>query len=144
LARLAPQYLLLAALGRIAFALAIQAFWGVLIPVVIVEGHGLGASLARAWRLLSGNRWRFVALFALISVIEILPRIIAEALLFPMATALRLQVRPETYLRFVLEVAGALGALVTAVWCVMIAVAYLELRRGREGVAAEDVADIFA
>jgi hypothetical protein len=41
-------------------------------------------------------------------------------------------------------VSGTLGLFVTSTWQVMTAVAYLELRRTKEGVALGDVAEIFA
>jgi hypothetical protein len=131
-------------LGELIVALAVAGGWGIIVPVVVAEGGGPFGSMARAWRLLSGNRWRLVALYAVVIVIGALPSTIATVLVVPISETLHLAGKASSYFRTEIQVAGALGLIVTAVWRVMVGVAYLELRRVKEGVSESDIAEIFA
>ena len=130
--------------GRTIYALAIAGGWGVLIPVVLAEKEGLGPSLARAWRLLSGDRWRFVALYVIASVVGFAPTMIADVIMVPIALGMHATHRLGDYFRVQMAVVGALSVVVNAAFQVMVAVAYLELRRVREGVGVEEASEIFA
>ena len=130
--------------GRTIYALAIAAGWGVLIPVVLAEKQGLGPSLARAWQLLSGDRWRFLALYVVASVVGFMPAMIASVIMVPIALGMHVTHGLADYFRVELGVTGALSVVVNATFQVMVAVAYLELRRAREGVGVEEASEIFA
>ncbi|HWF00541.1 MAG TPA: hypothetical protein VG248_12145, partial [Caulobacteraceae bacterium] len=130
--------------GRTTYALAIAAGWGVLIPVVLVEKEGLGPALARAWRLLSGDRWRFLALYVVFSVVSLVPTMIADVIMVPIALGMHATHRLADYFRVQMAVVGALSVVVNAAFQVMVAIAYLELRRAREGVSVEEASEIFA
>jgi hypothetical protein len=131
-------------LGEVAFALAVIGAWGVLVPTVAVEEAGLIPSMKRAWRLLSGSRWRLMAIFVVVIVIAALPSTLTAVFMRPISDALHLNVAPRDAFRAELEVASVLGSIVTATWRVMVGVAYLELRRVQEGVVVGDVAEVFA
>jgi hypothetical protein len=131
--------LLLAELATTVWWLAITAGWGLVIPVVVVERLGLAAALVRAWRLLSGNRWRLLALFVVMDVAGGLPSLLGSGLALWAAETLHRAGLMRTEERIV----STIDVAVFAVWPVMVGVAYLELRRLREGVVAGDVSQIF-
>jgi len=113
---------------------------GIVSAVVVGERRGTVGSLGRAWRLMSGSRWRFVALCllveagpAVVGVIWSLGRV-ALGSSHPAAAA----ITAGSWAVFALERG------VDAVWAVVVAAAYLELRRAREGAVEGDVAQIFA
>jgi hypothetical protein len=138
------EVLLATTFGEVTFALAVTGAWGIVVPVVAVEQAGLLASMQRAWRLLSGNRWRLVAILAVVTVIAALPSTLAEVFMRPIYNALHLNGRPRDVFRAELEVARVLGSIVTATWQVMVGVTYLELTRVREGIVVGEVAEVFA
>lgn len=126
------------ALVELAFAAVITACWGVFVPVAIVEEGGARVSWSRAWRLLSGSRWRLIAIYVVLTVMTAL----AVRVAFPITETLHLAGRG--YFAIELEVADWLSSMVAATWQVMIASTYLELRRVREGVVVGDLAEVFA
>lgn len=138
------ELLLATGFAELAFALVTIGCWGVVAPVAIVEGGGLWNALARAWRLLSGSRWRLVAIYIVVSVGGAAPAMLAAALTLPFEGALHAAGYSASFLRIEFGAAAFLASIVMATWRVMIAVAYLELRRVREGIVVGDVAEVFA
>jgi hypothetical protein len=110
---------------------------GIYSPVVLAEGLGPVAAVRRSFTLLSGSRWKFVALYLVAQLIAVAPRFAAQLVgLAPLDT--------ETiYLADL--VAGQLGLDAVLVWWSAVAVAaYLELARLREGLVPRDVVEVFA
>lgn len=131
------------ALVELAFTAVITACWGVFVPVAIVEEGGARVSWSRAWRLLSGSRWRLLAIFVVLAVITASPGVLVGFVAFPVTEALHLAGQ-RSYFLIEAEVADWLSSMVAATWQVMIASTYLELRRVREGVAVGDLAEVVA
>jgi hypothetical protein len=140
------QFSLLVAAGALICGLLVTLSWGLIVPVVVAEQEGLVLSLGRAWRLLSGDRWRFLALFVAILVAGALPGMIGTAVVLPIIRSMVIHGLDNAlvYVRIETAVTGILGVIVIATWQVTVAVAYLELRRLKEGVVLGDVAEIFA
>jgi hypothetical protein len=111
---------------------------GMLIPTSLAEQRGVVRSVTRAWRLLRGNRWRFVALYVLYGCV---------------LTAVTV---PQNFFRAALrhggvdlhELAGWITTFVydgiTNIWAVVLAACYLELRRLRDGPPHDQTAEVFA
>lgn len=119
--------------------------WGlsvsVAVPACAVERLGPIASLSRSRELTRGYRWHLFGLFLLLMVIMWM---IGIALMVPMTM---MMMRGEGGQGFMLfhYIGEAVSALVmTPLFAVMIAVAYVELRAVNEGVDADGVADVFA
>jgi hypothetical protein len=115
-----------------------------LIPVVIVERRRLIPALGRAWNLVSGNRWRLLALFVVVGVIGSLPGILGPIVTLPITEAIHHSGRMADFRSVERPVSRAFEVIVASVWPVMTGVIYLELRRLREGIADGDVSEIFA
>jgi hypothetical protein len=112
---------------------------GIVSAVVVGERRGTVGSLSRAWRLMSGSRWRLVALSFLIKA----GAFVAD-LIWPLwRAALRSSHAGAAIPAGDWAIFG-LGRGVDAIWAIVLAAAYLELRRAREGVVEGDVAQIFA
>jgi len=138
------RLLLATGVAELVFAFAATAGWGLVAAVAIVEGGGPWAVLARAWRLASGSRWQLIAIYVVVILVGALPAVLAAAVTIPFDAALRAAGAGPGFIRTEFAVAGVLGSLVASTWRVMVAVAYLELRRAREGVAVGEVAEVFA
>jgi hypothetical protein len=106
-------------------------FW-VAIPVAVVERPGIIASLQRSAFLTKGNRWRILGLLAILWLISILISVVLE-LAFAAAEAGSVYV----YIDYVLT------ALLTAVFAVVSAVGYHDLRLLKDGVDVETIAAVF-
>jgi hypothetical protein len=112
---------------------AITAAFGLIVPIAVAERCGPIAALRRSWWLLSGSRWRLVALWAGLQILR--------GLIF--------FVFPQVHLasagpRHAIAVAGIVVSLVVAAYLTVTAVAYQQLARGRVGLPEQAISDIFA
>ncbi len=132
-----------------ALAVVLTFSFAVFAPVVLSERAGLLEALGGAWRLMDGSRWKLLALYLLVQAMIAASAYIARlgvmvawpaALPWPQANLLELILR--------VLVGGAVGQLpaaaLQALWAVLIAVAYLELRRLHDGLGPGQVAEVFA
>ncbi|PFG44033.1 glycerophosphoryl diester phosphodiesterase family protein [Isoptericola jiangsuensis] len=60
---------LLIALGVVALVLWLTVRLVLVVPALVLEGAGLGSTIARAWRLTRGNFWRVLGTYLLASII---------------------------------------------------------------------------
>jgi hypothetical protein len=100
---------------------------GVLYPVVIEEGGGLVSSMWRAWRLMRGVRWKLTGLLLLYVIALTILSVSRSARAGPAAL-----------------VTDLLSWAVDALWSVVIAASYLELRQVSEGAPHDQTAQMFA
>lgn len=109
----------------------------VAVPVVMAEGKGVFASLARSRALTRGQRWRLLGLFILALVLSFM----ATAVLIVPLQLLTL-VAPELSV-----IAGfaqlALQLFITVFFAVLLGVVYHDLRVAKEGVSTDQVAAVF-
>ncbi len=130
------------ALGSV--GLVVMASWGLSVPVAVNERRKSVDALRRSAALLAGERWRFMGLVLLISVVAVVPAAVTGFVLVFMPIELRLALRNALSLHLEREIASFLSAMVHVVWCVVIAAAYQVLRRRKEGAPYDQLADIFA
>ncbi|HLI65397.1 MAG TPA: hypothetical protein VKU90_03445 [Caulobacteraceae bacterium] len=114
--------------------------WMPLTAVVVVERLGVTASLGRAWRLTEGCRWMLGGLLALY--------LIGSLLLFSLlalAAGLAAAALAASTGAFIapLVLGVVISGIVYGVGAVGAAVAYVALRRSKDGIAS-DVASVFA
>lgn len=114
---------------------------GIYSPVVLAEGLGPVAAVRRSFTLLSGSRWKFVALYLVAQLIAAAPGFAAREVA-QLGGLIRFGAEA---LSLATLVAGQLGLDAVLVWWSAVAVAaYLELARLREGLAPRDVVEVFA
>jgi hypothetical protein len=111
--------------------------WSVAIPVRVMEGLSIWASLRRSAELTKGRRWMILSLGLLISVFYV----IVGALVYGLTGGLA---KPETGVLGLILLSPVIKAASSLVGSVMIAVLYQQLREGREGLSVESVAEVFA
>ena len=126
-------------LGSILFlvpgVIALVMLW-VAIPVAVVERPGVLASLGRSRSLTKGSRWRVFGLIALVGMIWML------AVWVVIAISVFSGFGPGT-LTAMMVALWILTALSTALYAVVSAVGYHDLRVAKEGVDAEQIAAVF-
>lgn len=126
-------------LAALIFRLALDAVWGLIIPLAVVERCGPLAAMSRSASLLAGNRWRLVALRIGATVTSGLPGVVTILLI-----GLIVRGRLAGSLRYEVWINGFLVSLIAAFWLTMTAAAYQQLIHARKGLPAEhSVADIF-
>ncbi len=102
-------------------------YW-VALPVAVVERPGVFASLSRSAELTKGNRWRIFSIMAIVFVVSFAVNAIITLIFGDDApTALDLIV----------------SAWIIAIWGVIGAVTYHDLRVAKEGVEADQIAAVF-
>lgn len=131
--------LLFATVGSGLSGLAYIALFGVLAPTVVDQRQPFGRALVRSKRLLDGGRWRFVAVFFGLAVVEAIPTVLLRqpgfAGLAPLGRNWNAVV---SY-----GLASAPSVLVGLLLAVFAAAYYRELCRVRDGVAPGDVTGVF-
>ena len=104
----------------------------VVIPVALLENLGVFASLKRSAELTKGYRWGVFGIIILVGIIQNVVAKIGEMVLGEidsMVTAELIALLPEAFF--------------TALWAVVIAVGYHDLRVTKEGIGAEEIAAVF-
>jgi hypothetical protein len=110
---------------------------GVFYPVILDEGRGPFGAMSRAWRLMHGNRWRFVGLLLLY---------LATVLLIGLPRGLLpIEARADrSVVNFVGWVTGGLSVAVESLWSVVVVASFIELRWVKEGSPQDRTAEAFA
>lgn len=107
--------------------------WSVAVPVAVQEGLGIGDSLRRSRELTSGVRWRIFGLFLVLGIGVGLLMMLAGAVLGAIFGA---------------GVAGVIANIISLFFAplgaAIAAALYVELRRSREGVGVDRLAEVFA
>ncbi len=106
------------------------AMWWVAVPAAVVERTGVVESLRRSARLTSGHRWRLFGIFILIGVAQSVLDILANLLFGD------LEILGSV-------ISSAIFVAVTAVYAVVGAVCYHDLRVLVDGVDADEIARVF-
>jgi hypothetical protein len=120
-------------------AIALTLMWWVYVPAIAIEGKGVFASLGRSVQLTKGRRWAIVGVYVLLIIAVVGPMILI-AVVTGWSPASALSASPFTLL-------GAVGfvffAISTALYTVLVTVAYFHLRMEKEGAGAEDIVRVF-
>lgn len=135
---------LIVALGTIALiipGIIVAVVFLIAIPVAVVENPGLAGSLRRSAQLTKGNRWQVLGAlltYFLIAVVAYMAIAVGLGMIILYdATSLELASVPFIVIKFV--VTGIFSAL----YAVLIAVMYHDLRVAKEGVDTEQIAAVF-
>lgn len=127
------------------YDLGLTAFLGLVVPAALVEGGSAFASMRRSAAFLRSGRWRFLGLWVLVNLLNLVIAFIipigVDALAFGFANT---PLGMREVLRDWFLVGGLIGALVSALWPVVTAVSYQEFRRLHEGAAEDHAADTLA
>jgi membrane-anchored glycerophosphoryl diester phosphodiesterase (GDPDase) len=123
--------------------------WWVAVPAAIVEKAGVIGSLKRSAELTKGARMKIFGLILLYVLLSLVVGLIS--LLFLSGGGFSLSAITQGSMAMLtggfslfMIFSQALGALMFAFVCVVIAVCYAELRRIKDGVSVRDVAHIFS
>jgi hypothetical protein len=136
-----PKVLIAAILATIAISIGLMLLvvpgvililmWWVFVPVMVVEGAGIGAGFGRSRALTSGHRWQILGLLVIVFVAQMLIGLVVD-LFAALAGPLVGQI-----------INAAVMFLFTAFAGVLAAVGYYHLRAEKEGVIIEDIAKVF-
>jgi hypothetical protein len=114
-----------------------MAFLWVTIPVAVVERPGIFASLRRSAELTKGHRW---PIFGLVFLLLIFGAVVTFVIAMPFGGLTAYTQSGSTVL---LLINLAVSAFFLALWAVVTAVSYHDLRVVKEGVGTEDIAAVF-
>jgi MFS family permease len=136
-----PRVLIGAVLATIAYMIGfmllivpgiiLTLMWWVFIPVIVVEGAGIGDAFARSRALTSGHRWGILGVTAIVVVSQYIVSWVVGTiggLLGPAVAE-------------ILNLVVILGF--TAFFAVLCAVGYYYLRAEKEGIVIDDIARVF-
>jgi len=115
--------------------------WAVAIPVLVIERPGVIASFGRSAELTKGSRWKILGLFLVL--------FISYWLLTVVVGLVGLGMYGATSGAGGLTVANLLGSVIAGtvfniLWGTIQPSLYVELRQAKEGLAVEDLQDVFA
>jgi hypothetical protein len=125
------------ALGAVALlipGLFLMTLWAVAIPAATVENTGVGASMSRSAALTRDRRWRVFGAVIVATIISIVVIAIAAGIA-------GVFVGPQTFL--FAAVVWALSAVSQAFSACVFATLYYFLRREKEGVEIDQIANVF-
>ena len=108
--------------------------WAIVVPANVVEGRGVFDSFKRSAELTSGYRWHIFGLGILYYVFAIIFTVVLAAVMVMVSLIL-------PYLGMV--VSFLINAVTTAFTAVSLTVIYAELRRVKEGVSVDQIAQVF-
>jgi hypothetical protein len=106
-------------------------------PALVLEGNGVLASVARAWRLTRGSFWRILGIYLLASVIV---GIVGQVLSVPVsviAAVAQPDVTSPTFIFLTTFFSGLVQAISTVFLAAVVALLYVDLRIRREGLDVE-------
>lgn len=126
-------------LALIVPGIIIVTMYYVSIPALVFERNGIGAAMRRSRELTKGHRWQVVGLAGVASVVMFVT-IIAFSLVFGMiAVAIG-----GSFGNLLATLLGyAVGAIAAAFNALVVAGAFFELRRIKEGTSLKDLAAVF-
>lgn len=113
--------------------------WLVAVPVRVMEGRGVTASLSRSSELTAGNRWRLFGLLVLYALLLLLITFVVGALGIGGAQA----VGGRGFEVATLAVQVVISTITSAIGSSGTATIYAELRRAKEGVLPNQLAAVF-
>jgi MFS family permease len=118
-------------------------FW-LAVPVAVIESPGASASLSRSTDLTEGNRWRIFAVSVLMFVVQLVATLIVGAgIAFVTGAASSAALEPTKQtagVQFLLEL---LVIPIAALAAVAPAIAYHDIRKGKEGADVEELLKAF-
>jgi hypothetical protein len=126
-----------------AILLSVYARWFVVVPVSVIEKPGIIASFTRSGLLTAQRRWRLAAVIVLTYVVQIGAHVAAFFLILPAPGDGNYASENLERLPHVLVATFALAALFGSLRAVMAATAYSILRRDKEGLGADELANVF-
>jgi hypothetical protein len=112
------------ALGLILFivpGLFLLTIWAVIVPVIVLEGAGVGAAFGRSQQLVSGYRWNVFGTLVVVFLLLIVVDIVISLILSPLTDSVQ-------------QVVSGLvsGTLVAPFLALVVTLAYFRLRRAHE------------
>jgi MFS family permease len=116
--------------------------WLVTVPAYVSERPGFLAAFGRSAQLTRGNRWRIFGLLLLLLLFSLVITMIAGAI---GVGALVAGGDPQAAATDPIFIAFnvVIGTISSLVGAVAVAVLYVELRRARDGLGVQDLADVF-
>lgn len=119
--------------------------WCVAVPSLVAERTGVFGAFSRSAELTRGNRWRIFALLVVVWVIAVVISMIVGAIATGAAFATG-GLDPVALARSPARIVGAVlsNTLSAAISSTGVAVLYVELRKAREGLGPQWLADIFS
>ena len=115
---------------------------GVASAVAVAERRGFFATIARAFRLMSGGRWTFLGAFLVLQVLAGLSTFAITLAFGLLQTATVGDIRMYGVVRTAFTDLGS--DFVQAVWAVVAAMCYRQFRRRLDGAGPDEAADIFS
>lgn len=123
--------------------LILAARWWVAVPVAVIEAPGASNALGRSTELTSGNRWRTFALVLVQGVITVGATMLLGAALGLIEGSFAEGPRGAVLMPWAQALLQVLVLPVVALGAVMPAVAYHDLRVGKEGADVEELLKVF-
>ncbi len=109
----------------------------VAIPAAVVERPGVFASLSRSAELTKGHRWQIFGLVLLLVALGAIVTLVVAAAMGGLTAYTQSGSTP------ILLINLAISAFFVALWAVVSAVSYHDLRVAKEGIGTEDIAAVF-
>ncbi|MBC2776842.1 hypothetical protein [Parasphingopyxis marina] len=134
---------LLSFLAVVAVLMFFATGWAVPLVARLVEGTGVFRSLGRSWFLAKGNRWRIFVIYIVEFVILLALIIAMAAVMIPLFGSTASGGFTATWLFVLFPLQLAFSCLIWSLWACFMAALYVNLRRAKEGVTEDLVADIF-
>jgi hypothetical protein len=107
----------------------------------VSERGGFFATMSRAFRLMAGGRWTFLGAFLVFQVLASLSALAISLAFTLLPTASLGDIRAFGVARTIL--ADLSSDVVQALWAVVAAMCYRQLRRQQDGATTDEAADIF-
>jgi len=111
------------------------------IPAAVVERPGVMASLSRSAELTKGHRWQIFGLVLLLGVLTGIAGALVAGVVAVIVGGLTMDLQSSTIVSVLADL--AITAFFAALWAVVAAVSYHDLRIVKEGVGTEEIAAVF-
>lgn len=140
IALLASLGIMVAALALLVPALILATIWAVVVPAAVVERTGVFDAFARSNALTEGHRWSIFGLLVLVFIASTVIQMAVGSIVVAMAAGAPQQI----FFVSNVVISPLETALVTMFTGVGVTSLYYELRLVKEGVGAQQTADIFS
>lgn len=117
-------------------------FW-LAVPVAVIESPGATASLSRSTDLTEGNRWRIFAVAVLMFLVHLVATVIVGAVIGLASGTASAVLEPARQTAGVQLLLKLLVIPITALAAVAPAIAYHDVRKGKEGADVEELLKAF-